>query len=448
MRKRHPGLFPHNPSIFSDGTGCRDEASGRIVITGLAPGGPAAASSRVQVGDALVCLTNTKPHPITAQTDVEYVKRKIAGQPRSTCRLTLVRNGAKFDVLLTRGGFSQPVEAAAEGRAPSTAPSGPSGGSEADRMSVASCSSSAATSRASGDVTCGVGLLPAKDAQGSIVVAGIAPGGPADLSGQVMVGDVILCLKNKKEHVLDRQTSLEYVKRKMKGYAGSVCTLTLLRSSASGVRGGQIQVALLRSRFAAPPPAAAPAHPTAALAAARGAANAPAAAGSSSAARGAPGPQATPAKMAGRGVRGEARAATPRVQSIRLAAGKGALGAAAPYCGVGIEYVQDGRRGCVVTGIQSGSVAEEVGAVQVGDYLWKVDGKELKGLENAAIRALLQGPVGTQVCLLVGPSDSVPECLGECVCVREFVGLVRLSVYCVGVWVCVGLLVYCVCVCV
>jgi C-terminal processing protease CtpA/Prc len=389
----------------ADGTpGCRDEASGRIVITGLAPGGPAAASSRVQVGDALVCLTNTKPHPITAQTDVEYVKRKIAGQPRSTCRLTLVRNGAKFDVLLTRGGFSQPVEAAAEGRAPSTAPSG---GSEADRLSVAS-SSSAATSRASGDVTCGVGLLPAKDAQGSIVVAGIAPGGPAHLSGQVMVGDVILCLKNKKEHVLDRQTSLEYVKRKMKGYAGSVCTLTLLRSSASGVRGGQIQVALVRSRFAAPTSAAAPAHPTAALAAARGAADAPAAAGSSSAARGAPGPQAMPVKIAGRGVRGEARAATPRVQSIRLAAGKGALGAAAPYCGVGIEYVQDGRRGCVVTGIQSGSVAEEVGAVQVGDYLWKVDGKELKGLENAAIRALLQGPVGTQVCLSVGPSDSVP----------------------------------------
>ena len=423
MRKRHPGLFPHNPSIFSDGTGCRDEASGRIVITGLAPGGPAAASSRVQVGDALVCLTNTKPHPITAQTEIEYVKRKIAGQPRSTCRLTLVRNGAKFDVLLTRGGFSQPVEAAAEGRAPSTAPSGPSGGSEADRMSVASCSSSAATSRASGDVTCGVGLLPAKDAQGSIVVAGIAPGGPADLSGQVMVGDVILCLKNKKEHVLDRQTSLEYVKRKMKGYAGSVCTLTLLRSSANGVRGGQIQVALLRSRFAAPPPAAAPAHPTAALAAARGAANAPAAAGSSSAARGAPGPQATPAKMAGRGVRGEARAATPRVQSIRLAAGKGALGAAAPYCGVGIEYVQDGRRGCVVTGIQSGSVAEEVGAVQVGDYLWKVDGKELKGLENAAIRALLQGPVGTQVCRSVSApvwmcvrvrASSFASCVCQC----------------------------------
>ena len=376
----------------------------------------------MQVGDALVCLTNTKPHPITAQTDVEYVKRKIAGQPRSTCRLTLVRNGAKFDVLLTRGGFSQPVEAVAEGRAPSTAPSG---GSESDRMSVASFSS-AATSRASGDVTCGVGLLPAKDAQGSIIVAGIAPGGPAGLSGQVMVGDVILCLKNKKEHVLDRQTSLEYVKRKMKGYAGSVCTLTLLRSSASGVRGRQIQVALVRSRFAAPPTAAAPAHPAAALAAARGAADAPAAAGSSSAApaagsssaapapgsssavRGAPGPQATTAKMAGRGVRGQVRAATPRVQSIRLAAGKGALGAAAPYCGVGIEYVQDGRRGCVVTGIQSGSVAEEVGAVQVGDYLWKVDGKELKGLENAAIRALLQGPVGTQVCLSVGLSDSVP----------------------------------------
>ena len=71
---------------------------------------------------------------------------------------------------------------------------------------------------------------------------------------------------------------------------------------------------------------------------------------------------------------------------------EGGLGREAPYCGVGIEYVKGENFGGggggwnIVTGLEKGSVAEQVGAISVGDCLWMVGGKELKGLKNEEIR--------------------------------------------------------------
>ena len=394
---------------------CRVDGSGQITITGLAPGGPAEASGRVFVGDVLVCLTNKKPHAIDRHTDIEYVKRKIQGQPKTTCRLTLVRNGSKFEVVLTRGGFSQPANAVPQHGQDAETVALPgvegqtghqlhaTGANQQDeaRHRTSGCSS---VSRTSGGVTCGVGLLPSKDVIGNIVVAGVAPGGPADLSGQVMVGDCIVSLKNKKDHVLTRATSLDYVKRKLKGLSGSACILTLLRTRKVDTIGGQFQVRLVRARFTAPDGAA---TMSPMLAGGRRETSGVCSSGGREVGAADVGVRAATndkvvtaaAAMSGPQKRAIAQVDVPRVQSIRSAAGRKGFGAQAPYCGVGIEYVLDYRKGggCLVTGIARGSVAEQVGAFEVGDYLWKVDGTELKGLRNEAIRSLLTGPVGTKV---------------------------------------------------
>ena len=39
--------------------------------------------------------------------------------------------------------------------------------------------------------------------------------------------------------------------------------------------------------------------------------------------------------------------------------------------------------------------------IQVGDYLFMIDGKELKGLQNEVIRSLLKGPLGSKVAITV-----------------------------------------------
>ena len=215
---------------------------------------------RVQVGDVLLCLTNKKRHPITTATSIEYIKKKIMGAPRTTCTLSLLRNGAKFDVDLTRGGFSQPVTADTVPTSPNPAPStilhtvpaavvpprgvpsrvavrGDAGAvprreSADTRMSVASeASRSSGRSSAALLHTCGVGLLLCKDAQGNTLVEGVAPGGPADVSGQVMVGDVVLALKNKKLHVLTTVTSLDYVKRKVEFLESQLATQFALHNA-------------------------------------------------------------------------------------------------------------------------------------------------------------------------------------------------------------------------
>jgi len=45
----------------------------------------------------------------------------------------------------------------------------------------------------------------------------VLPGGPADQCGQIELGDVLMCITNKKPHVINTLTSLEYVKRKIMG---------------------------------------------------------------------------------------------------------------------------------------------------------------------------------------------------------------------------------------
>ena len=63
-----------------------------------------------------------------------------------------------------------------------------------DRTSTRSASARSSGSRQSAALlhTCGVGLLLGKDSKGNTVIEGVAPGGPADLSGMVMIGDIIL----------------------------------------------------------------------------------------------------------------------------------------------------------------------------------------------------------------------------------------------------------------
>jgi C-terminal processing protease CtpA/Prc len=189
----------------------------------------------VQVGDVLLCLTNTKPHPVTPTTSIHYIKQKIMGAPGTTCRLKLQRNDMTFDVDLKRSAFSQPVlplsndsgsgnrvkEEIASTKAETNVRgvvSSCAADLTAQRMSVRSSVSSRASG--SGGDTCGVGLRLTKDANGNIVIAELAPGGPAHLSGNVMEGDVILCLQNKYPHEIKPSTSIEYVQRKMRGRPG------------------------------------------------------------------------------------------------------------------------------------------------------------------------------------------------------------------------------------
>ena len=136
----------------------------------------------VRPGDVLVCLTNKKRHPITGATSIEYIKKKIMGAPKTICKLTLQRDGVQFEAELRRGGFSQPTP---EASLPIPAE---------DRTSTQCASARSSSSRQSAALlhTCGVGLLLGKDRQGNTVIEGIAPGGPADLSGEVLIGDIIL----------------------------------------------------------------------------------------------------------------------------------------------------------------------------------------------------------------------------------------------------------------
>ena len=133
----------------------------------------------------LVCLTNKKRHPITGATCIEYIKKKIMGAPKTICKLTLQRDGVQFEAELRRGGFSQPATNASAPMASAAAE---------DRTSARSASARSSGSRQSGALlhTCGVGLLLGKDSKGNTVIEGVAPGGPADLSGMVMIGDIIL----------------------------------------------------------------------------------------------------------------------------------------------------------------------------------------------------------------------------------------------------------------
>ena len=188
------------------------------------------------MGDVLLCLTNTKPHPVTPTTSIHYIKQKIMGAPGTTCRLKLQRNGVIFEVDLKRSAFSQPVlpfsndsgsgnrvlkEEMASTKAETNVRgvvSSCAADLTAQRMSVSSSVSSRASG--SGGDTCGVGLRLTKDANGNIVIAELAPGGPAHLSGNVMEGDVILCLQNKYPHEIKPSTSIEYVQRKMRGRPG------------------------------------------------------------------------------------------------------------------------------------------------------------------------------------------------------------------------------------
>ena len=299
------------------------------------------------MGDLLLALTNKKRHDITCSTSLEYVKRKIMGPPRTTCRLRLQRNGVQFDVELSRGGFLQP----------SGAINAPEHAVEAvtQEANVASPqrSEERIASRATSTVfpqEGGVGLVVGKDLQGNIIVQGVAPGGPAGQSGQVMEGDIILCIRNKNEHLLTAKTSLEYVKRKLRGVPRSICVLTLSRRSKGDMPGGKFDVRLTRANLAMTDPCSYPAlQPPA---------SEPPAAEEGGKLEG-PRVDEGRDRAAGRAV------ITPRVQSIRLAKGSvvgGKFGRDAPYCGVGIVYVRDGY-GCAVTGIEKGSTAEAVGTV-------------------------------------------------------------------------------------
>ena len=299
------------------------------------------------VGDLLLALTNKKRHDITCSTSLEYVKRKIMGPPRTTCRLRLQRNGVQFDVELSRGGFLQPSGAI---NAPEHAVEAVT---QEANVSSPQRSEERIASRATSTVfpqEGGVGLVVGKDLQGNIIVQGVAPRGPADQSGQVMEGDIILCIRNKNEHLLTAKTSLEYVKRKLRGVPRSMCVLTLSRRSKGDMPGGKFDVRLTRANLAMTDPCSYPAlQPPA---------SEPPAAEEGGKLEG-PRVDEGRDRAAGRAV------ITPRVQSIRLAKGSvvgGKFGRDAPYCGVGIVYVRDGY-GCAVTAIEKGSTAEAVGTV-------------------------------------------------------------------------------------
>jgi hypothetical protein len=75
-----------------------------------------------------------------------------------------------------------------------------------------------------------------------------------------------------------------------------------------------------------------------------------------------PAPAAPPASA-----RGAAPARAPSIRSVPLRA---TLGRAAPYCGIGL-YIEQGAKGCRVAGIEPGSAAELSGQIHVGDFFLK-----------------------------------------------------------------------------
>ena len=58
---------------------------------------------------------------------------------------------------------------------------------------------------------CGLGLKVVQDRQGQFVIEAVAPGGPAHNSNKIQQGDVIKAITNKKLHIFDRNTPIEYV---------------------------------------------------------------------------------------------------------------------------------------------------------------------------------------------------------------------------------------------
>ena len=57
---------------------------------------------------------------------------------------------------------------------------------------------------------CGLGLKVVQDKQGQFVIEAIAPGGPADNCKKIQKGDIIRAITNKKLHIFDKNTPLEY----------------------------------------------------------------------------------------------------------------------------------------------------------------------------------------------------------------------------------------------
>eukprot|EP00961_Rhodomonas_salina_P056273 755864-Rhodomonas_salina.1 len=97
------------PQEWGFGMKPEKNAQGLVFISGMLPGGAAEQSGKLQVGDVISRIWRKKMHEIGPSTSIEYVKRKLAGPPNSSCGFTIIRNGQELPRFnLTRKPYNLP----------------------------------------------------------------------------------------------------------------------------------------------------------------------------------------------------------------------------------------------------------------------------------------------------------------------------------------------------
>lgn len=179
----------------------------------------------------------------------------------------------------------------------------------------------------------------------------------------------------RRPHKITPATQIEYVKRKLMGAPKSMCMLRVQRGRE------MLQVRVRRGGFSAPPTSATPSVDLSAgrpallhnLASRTSTSSGQTSGGHSSGERSNAGRVPAPIAASALGLASRAPPARPpaqatraiRTMSIRSAAGPAAKGGV-PYCGVGL-FIDRGKNGCMVCGIEPGSAAE-ASEIEVGCY--------------------------------------------------------------------------------
>jgi len=187
----------------------QDEATGvkRIFVAQTAPGGPADRTGRVRQGDLLVTIDGKDMFG----QDLEYVSKYILGPEGSAVRLGFYNSNGSSEVVCQRE----------------------SGASSQTALRGAPDQESATRADPKNPRTCGIGVLFHQDeATGvkRIFVAQIVAGGPADRTGRVRQGDLLVTIDGKNMFGQD----LEYVSKYILGPEGSAVRLGFYECNSKG----------------------------------------------------------------------------------------------------------------------------------------------------------------------------------------------------------------------
>ncbi|EKX53354.1 hypothetical protein GUITHDRAFT_101057 [Guillardia theta CCMP2712] len=228
-------LSPSNNHV-GIGVSVTKTSKGSIAVSSIQRGGPAELSGKINHGDVILEI-DKKP----AGKTLEEVGRQLAGEAGKAVRLKVRREGVfgseVLEVEIKRGAVSKTGAGPAQDgkRTPQRSPANSSSTRGAEIASprqdllgnmITSISDQAAMLLGGRE---GIGIEVTKTSKGSIAVSSIQRGGPAELSGKINHGDVILEIDKK-----PAGKTLEEVGRQLAGEAGKAVRLKVRREGVFG----------------------------------------------------------------------------------------------------------------------------------------------------------------------------------------------------------------------